>query len=68
MAQDDTGGDQTLDAPEDTRGDGFAAYDVTLQRFVGGVHRGSKAKADAGKSDEHKAAKDAGHQVEVRQV
>lgn len=67
MAEDNSG-DQTLDAPEDTRGEGYAAYDLTLQRFVGGVHRGAKAKADAGKSADHKAAKDAGHRVEVRQV
>jgi hypothetical protein len=64
----DNSGDQTLDAPQDTRGDAYAAYDVTLQRFVGGVHRGPKGKAEAGKSDAHRDAKDAGHQVEVRQV
>lgn len=47
---------------------GYAAYDKDLARFVGGVHRGKDAKAEAGKSDDAKDAKDAGHQVEVRQV
>lgn len=64
--------DDTQDTiPEDTvehDGSGYAAYDVTLQRFVGGVHRGPKAKAEAGRSDAAKAAKDDDHQVEVRRV
>lgn len=46
----------------------FAAYDVTLRRFVGGVHRGDKARDTAGKSDAAKAAKADDHQVEIRRV
>lgn len=52
--------------PQDTGA--FAAYDKTLERFVGGVHRGDKAKTTARNSPQAKAAKDAGHTVEVRQV
>jgi hypothetical protein len=47
---------------------GHAAYDTTLQRFVGPVYRGKSGKSDAGKSPQVKAAKDAGHTVEVREV
>lgn len=46
----------------------FAAYDKTLQRFVGGVHRGDKARDAAGKSPEAEAARKDGHRVEIRQV
>lgn len=58
----------STDTSDTDAGGRFAAYDTTLQRFVGGVHRGKSARADAGKSDEAKAAKADGHQVEVRQV
>jgi hypothetical protein len=56
------------DAATDVEGGAFAAYDTTLQRFVGPVHRGKSAKANAGKSPQAKAAKDAGHGLEVRGV
>lgn len=47
---------------------GFAAFDVTLGHFVGGVHRGDGAKKAAGESRQAKAARDAGRKVEVRPV
>lgn len=46
----------------------FAAYNTTLERFVGPVARGKGAKRAAGASPQAKAAKDAGHDVEVRAV
>lgn len=47
---------------------GFAAFNVTLARFIGGVHRGEDARQAAEDSRQVKAARDAGHEVEVRPV
>lgn len=52
----------------ETESGGFAAYDKTLERFVGGVHRGTGAKRAAGSSRQAKAARDQDHDVEVRAV
>lgn len=52
-------------ATEPTKGKRYAAYDATLLRFVGPV---VESKADAGKSEQAKAAKDAGHNIEIREV
>lgn len=51
-----------------TSNPGHAAFDVTLGHFVGGVHRGDGSKKAAGDSRQAKAAKEAGHKVEVRDV
>jgi hypothetical protein len=61
---------ETLEPAKPLQGEasGFAAFNKTLGVFVGGVHRGDSARADAGRSRQAKAAKDAGHDVEVRPV
>jgi hypothetical protein len=55
---------EPLEGPES----GYAAFNKTLGTYVGGVHRGENAKRDAGQSKQAKAAKAAGHDVEVRAV
>jgi hypothetical protein len=63
----DTSDDQPITAlGEDS--EGFAAFDKTLGVFKGGVFRGKDARKSAGSSRQFKAAKDAGHDVEVRKV
>lgn len=59
--------DKPLEPPEG-EASGHAAFNVTLGHFVGGVHRGSSSRSEAGKSRQAKAARDAGHKVEVRAV
>lgn len=61
-------GPEAPDEPAKDETSGFAAFNKTLGTFVGGVHRGEGAKTAAGKSAQAKAAKDAGHDVEVRAV
>lgn len=53
---------EEIEAPEPT---GYAAYDNTLLKFIGGRH---STKAAVGRQDAVKAAKDADHDVEVREV
>lgn len=56
---------KTKPADEDVEPVRYAAYDNTLLRFVGAVQTTKKA---VNEQDSVKAAKEAGHDLEVREV